>query len=280
LINPLKKLTRLLEKIADILCFLRRKPGLTLTLLSLFNLLLRVTRHYQDNFSTRDSKSYLAVIKEINEVGWSAVYTDEIFGSMPPGLFGILRFGDRIGIGAESIGMIFIALCGIGLILLVYWGTYNITESKTYALIAALFAATNPLTVRYGAHILRDLPYWCCGAGFIACGIKGIKQQQLRYFFIAALFMSGAILFRKEGIELYMGFLLWCIFSLLMDRTDFWLRLRFSILSLLLVSAVAAVILLPLEEFLSIAYGSKWQVAPWIQIYYFWLSFIAFLRYL
>ncbi len=267
-----------LEKVGKAI---KSHPFITLHVLIVLGLVLRLIRLWIEDFQPRDSVFYLENAQIVLTCGWREFYKTgvEAYKNLPPGFFLALQAGSAIGLSMYVTAFIILGSSFLLLMYSVYYGMIALWQKTHYALLGALFAATSPWLLRLGCFILRDAPYFSCGAAALAVGAWAVTREKYRYWLLFALFAFCAIMFRKEGFEFLMVFGVWCAVSLLIQLVRRqWKSVLFSVISGILVAVLTLLPLLLLEQHFRISYGSQWEVIPTTWSGYIWSMFKSLVK--
>lgn len=137
--------------------------------------------------------------------------------NIPP-LLPLILYIFKINFNASMVvvGRLLLVLVGSLLPLIIYGIVKNIFQKKNTALIAALIIAVHPMIIRYGVLILRDGFYLFTIASTlyfatyaVNLNSEKISKYSCLYWSIASWFIVLGTLFRKEGIELFIGIIIW-----------------------------------------------------------------------
>ncbi len=124
------------------------------------------------------------------------------------GTFGYNVFSTLVfGVSTYILLVMLTFLCGRAL--------YN----NTFALIAALFAATSPFVLEYGTRVLPDNMLGVISALSILLLVYAIKKEKKELFFLAGLFAALIIFVRLDGFMFIGFYLLSFLASNLFKRT-------------------------------------------------------------
>ena len=113
---------------------------------------------------------------------------------------------------------LFTLVTGVLLLGLFYFWLQHLTE-KPFALLGAAVLAVHPLMVLFSNQILSDVPFACIAVlVFIIAGrVPRQPQQNLRDDILLGVLLAAGILLREVGITLFLGMMLFLLFS----RRDF-----------------------------------------------------------
>lgn len=226
----------------------------------LFVGVIAALRLSQTDFLLRDEYYYLETAGKVLQHGTALDFTDIKLRGMPPGLIVLLAAAGKAGLPMPTAGMIFSLIAGM----LCPWGCFlaarEIFKRESTARYAALLCATTPIVLSLSGTILRDVPYWCCVFFAIAFALQGVNRQKWQSWCGFALMACGAILFRKEGIEIWLPPVLFLSMSWLW-QTDKKAAVVRNVRALLLIVMVSVAILLPVQ-YLMYHCGSAWESVP------------------
>ena len=256
-------------------------PVLVLHLLMGFGLLFRFIRLWIEDFQPRDSAFYLENARIIMERGWAEFYKTgvEAFKNMPPGFFILLQAGSALGLSLHISSCLVLAASYLLLMYSVYFGMTELWEDRRYALLGVFFAATVPWLLRQGVYIIRDAPYYSCGAAALAAGAFAVSRERYRYWLLFAVFSFCAVMLRKEGFELLMVMGIWSSVSLIVQLCrKHWRSVIFSALSGMTVLVLTLLPLLLVEHIFRTRYDSSWEVIPTTWAGYIWSMFKSLLK--
>lgn len=102
----------------------------------------------------------------------------------------------------ETILRIPVALCGILFVFLLYYFIKNITENRLQSFITAFIGSTTFMIIKVGNENTWDLYTYVFAFGAITFLLKGLKKEQLKYFFIAGIFISASVM-SKGPVGIY-----------------------------------------------------------------------------
>ena len=271
-----------LDTFLDKCCtMIAKHPMLVLHLLIIFGLLLRFIRLWIEDFQPRDSAFYLENAQFIIDRGWLEFYKTgiEAFKNMPPGFFLILQTGHAMGLPMPVTGYVVLVFSYFLLMYSVYFGMVALWDDCRYALLGVFFAATVPWLLRLGVFIIRDAPYFSCGAAALAAGAFAVTREQYRYWLLFSVFSFCAIMLRKEGFELLMVMGIWSVASTIVQLVRRrWRSALFSAASGIMVMVLTLFPLLIIERIFRTRYGSSWEVIPTTWAGYIWSMFKLLLR--
>jgi dolichyl-phosphate-mannose--protein O-mannosyl transferase len=179
-----------------------------------------------------------------------------VISILPPMQFYVMALAEKIGLGATAGGLAFSFVFGLLFVLGSYLAAKELWQDERYALTAALLAAVFPPAIRYSVLILRDMPYWGTAMMAVAMGMRAVNRDRMTGWIWFALLTSLAVLIRREGVELFVGFALYLGWD--MFKTKSWRR---QIKVVITVTAVAIAVLTPVQ-LVQESYGSRWQILP------------------
>lgn len=230
----------------------------------LFVGLVAALRLSQTDFLLRDEYYYLEIADKALQHGTALDFTDIKLRGMPPGLIVLLVAAGKAGLPIATAGMIFSLMTGM----LCPWGCFlaarEIFKRGSTARYAALLCATTPIVLSLSGTILRDVPYWCCVFFATAFALQGVNRQKWQSWCGFALMACGAILLRKEGLEIWLLPVLFLSVSWLW-QTDKKAAVVRNVRALLLIVMVSVAILLPVQ-YLMYRCGSAWESVPLSQV--------------
>ena len=163
----------------------------------------------------RDSILYVEMANQARNNDFWYPFTESNNEDLPPLLHlflgGIGRIGGDIWFWGNFIMLVFFALTAYGLFLC---GDLLFPKILFSGLIPVFLFATNPFFIEIGSNIMRDNIYYCITVYALYSGLKIQKKtNEIIWLFSYGLLSSLGILCRKEGFELVIVFLLWCLYE-------------------------------------------------------------------
>ena len=151
----------------------------------------------------------------------------------------------------ELAGQLLSLLCGVGLLVPVYWIFREMFNTKI-ALIACYLAALNPFLALYSVHVRSESSYLLLSTIVFYLFFIAIERRDLSKFFIAGLLAGCAYLIRPEAL----GFLL-IVPAVLVLRCFMWRQPNIADLlrSIVTLSIGFLIIALPYIVYLSVDTG-------------------------
>jgi 4-amino-4-deoxy-L-arabinose transferase-like glycosyltransferase len=136
----------------------------------------------------------------IRSNGYPALENPPMLEWIEAGLFSLFGFSD-------TLARLPSALCGLGVILLVYWLTRRLTSDPFIALLAMFVMATSIYFIKYSARGMTDVPF----TFFFLCAVCAwtISESQPRWYLVAGLCIALAQMTRSM-----MGLALPLVFAL------------------------------------------------------------------
>jgi 4-amino-4-deoxy-L-arabinose transferase-like glycosyltransferase len=142
---------------------------------------------------------------DIRSNGSPALEHPPLFAWMQAPLFLLFGFSD-------SLAKLPSALCGIGVILLVYWLGRRLTQDKLAALLAMFVLCATIYFVKYTAHAMTDVPFTLFFLCAVCAWLRGVGEEEgdgPRWLLVAGAFVAAANMTRAmAGLALPLLFVL------------------------------------------------------------------------
>lgn len=236
---------------------------------------LRVARSQLQEYMSRDTYSYIEAARQISETNdWRPIFEQERYSNMPPGYLWYLTTACRWGVDPVLAGLFLTISASVFLVLAMYISVYELSRSFTAALFAAVLVATDPLLVKLCSRMLREIPYFACVMCAFTAGLVAIRRKKYFLFLAYVPFSVGALLLRKEGIEVLMipAFMpLFVIPSTI--RMHAWKKWLIICGCCIMVVLMSLALISPIERYFVTRWGSAWEVIPRTWAGYIWTMF-------
>jgi hypothetical protein len=241
----LEKIESLREKLAPYYLYV-------IIFLSFF---VRVVRVFTYPDIKKDAVLYFRLGKAWQDGGLALM--NKIYEHLPPFYPLALGYVDSHGISmtffAKSLSII---LFVVSVPAFYYIAKNCLKESRSY-LLATLIYEMHPSLVKLSLEMLRDSYYIPCFVISIAALFYAENTKKLSSWVIFAILAVSGFMFRKEGVEVVLIFIVWSIVKVVLDKT----KLKETILQL----AVVMLVYIPIGMSMQIAVqkaGYRWSAFP------------------
>jgi len=196
----------------NIKLFLKNKNPLLVAMI--FSVLLRIVHIYY-YLPYRDSIDYIKAAESVKiDAFWNSFTV--MFGPNLPPLLHVYLGGIVLLHGSAFFwGLVLMLSADVLTVLGVYLCSEKLfPDIKGAGIIAAWLIAVTPKFVEVGSNIMRDNLYFCCVVFAIYFGMSLVREiNHWGKAFGYGLCCVVGVLFRKEGIELLLIFLIWSAFA-------------------------------------------------------------------
>jgi hypothetical protein len=197
----------------------RKQMFFFLAVIFFFALALRAVRAFETGRIAKDAVDYVRMAQNISENGLLNAFA--LNARIPPLYIILMAAADRIGLGAETGGILISIVSGALLTIPVFFIAKRLFASPLPALIAAFLTAVHPNLVRVSAEILRDPLFYLLSTVSLWMMIESAATRRNIFSFFAGIAAAFAVMTRSEGVELMAAFILWSSYETLFPFIGF-----------------------------------------------------------
>ena len=171
--------------------------GVTLLILFVLSFGIKFTVWRLDPSVSRDASLYLHMVQNWHDTGVSPQ------SWIPPMLFCLMRGGMALGLDVEVSGVLINLLMGSFITVAGYGITFESTQSKKIALLAAVFFAFHPSIADLSHEVQRDVPYLRLAGITTWLAVAGIRRKKWYLWAAAGAVAAFSFMTRYETAELF-----------------------------------------------------------------------------
>ena len=242
---------------------MRKVPAKILKILFLIILLaagLRIIRALEEERYSNDAYYYFELAHDYALYGHD--YVREISNDfIPPLLPTVLALGYNLNLNPDQTGLLIGILFGSLMPVAMFWIAFNlyrnnnddnsiesenckISKNYYFALAAALGVAIHPFLVRISVSCLREIIFLPFFLFALAFAVSATKDDCYKRWSCFALLSALATITRREGIILFLVFIVWQIIDLFFTKEAFTKQLKRKVLPFLLVASIYLLVIL------------------------------------